>query len=109
MGFFPYMGEILWGFLTFMEVFPIPPLSRGRSGGGWDIYVAVVLRGANYSLHSPRQVIARSDSGEAISKRDCHALWARNDTFFVAPNVTYFVLSVIIKSIKMGIVVAEIA
>jgi len=26
-----------------MEVFPIPPLSRGRSGGGWDIYVAVVL------------------------------------------------------------------
>jgi hypothetical protein len=39
-GFFPYMGEILWVFLTFMEVFPIPPLSRGRSGGGWDIYVA---------------------------------------------------------------------
>jgi len=46
------MGEILWVFLTFMEVFPIPPLSRGRpvlsevegSGGGWDIYVAVVLR-----------------------------------------------------------------
>jgi hypothetical protein len=43
MGFFPYMGEILWVFLTFMEVFPIPPLSRGRpvlsevegSGGGW--------------------------------------------------------------------------
>ena len=29
------------GFLTFMEVFPIPPLSRGRSGGGWGIYVAV--------------------------------------------------------------------
>jgi len=28
MGFFPYMGEILWVFLTFMEVFPIPPLSR---------------------------------------------------------------------------------
>jgi len=34
-----------------MEVFPIPPLSRGRpvlsevegSGGGWGIYVAVVL------------------------------------------------------------------
>jgi len=43
MGFFPYMGEILWAFLTFMEVFPIPPLSRGRSGGGWGIYVAVVL------------------------------------------------------------------
>jgi hypothetical protein len=43
MGFFPYMGEILWVFLTFMEVFPIPPLSRGRSGGGWGIYVAVVL------------------------------------------------------------------
>jgi len=21
-----------------MEVFPIPPLSRGRSGGGWGIY-----------------------------------------------------------------------
>jgi hypothetical protein len=43
MGFFPYMGEILWFFLTFMEVFPIPPLSRGRSGGGWGIYVGVVL------------------------------------------------------------------
>ena len=50
MGFFPYMGEILWVFLTFMEVFPIPPLSsrydsqpRGRSGGGWGIYVAVVI------------------------------------------------------------------
>ena len=76
------MGEILWVFLTFMEVFPIPPLSRGRAalhhavhhvgcticpepyvvqdrvqdkalnlippmagfrGGGWGIYVAVVL------------------------------------------------------------------
>jgi len=45
MGFFPYMGGILWGFLTFLEGFPIPPLSRGRSGGGWGIYVAVVLRG----------------------------------------------------------------
>jgi len=53
MGFFPYMGEILWVFLTFMEVFPIPPLSRGRpvlsevegSGGGWGIYVAVVIIG----------------------------------------------------------------
>ena len=43
-GFFPYMGEILWVFLTFMEVFPIPPLSRGRSGWGWGIYVAVVLK-----------------------------------------------------------------
>ena len=43
MGFFPYMGGILWGFLTFMEGFPIPPLSRGRSGGGWGIYVALVL------------------------------------------------------------------
>ena len=43
MGFFPYMGGILWVFLTFMEVFPIPPLSRGRSGGGRVIYVAVVL------------------------------------------------------------------
>jgi hypothetical protein len=50
MGFFPYMGEILWVFLTFMEVFPIPPLSRGRSGGGWGIYVAVVL--IAYSLQS---------------------------------------------------------
>jgi len=49
MGFFPYMGEILWVFLTFMEVFPIPPLSRGRSGGGWGIYVAVVLE----SVHKP--------------------------------------------------------
>jgi len=38
------MEEILWVFLTFMKVFPIPPLSRGRSGGGWGIYVAVVLR-----------------------------------------------------------------
>jgi len=26
-----------------MEVFPLPPLSRGRSGGGWGIYVAAVL------------------------------------------------------------------
>jgi hypothetical protein len=26
-----------------MEVFPIPPLSRGRSGGGWGIHVTVVL------------------------------------------------------------------
>ena len=53
MGFFPYMGEILWVFLTFMEVFPIPPLSRGRSGGGWGIYVAVVLSNlASFSLSS---------------------------------------------------------
>ena len=43
MGFFPCMGEILLVFPTFMGVFPIPPLSRGRSGGGWGIYVAVVL------------------------------------------------------------------
>ena len=43
MGFFPYMGGILWGFPPFMEGFPTPPLSRGRSGGGWGIYVAVVL------------------------------------------------------------------
>ena len=50
MGFFPYMGEILWVFLTFMEVFPISPLSRGRSGGGWGIYVAVVL--TKHSFHA---------------------------------------------------------
>jgi hypothetical protein len=43
----------------------------------------------------PQQVIARSDSDKAISKRDCHALWARNDIFFVVPNVTYLMLSVI--------------
>ena len=43
-GVFSLHGGILWGFLTFMEGFPIPPLSRGRSGGGWGIYVAVVLR-----------------------------------------------------------------
>jgi hypothetical protein len=36
------MEEILWGFLTFMEVFPSPPLSRERSGGGWGKKVAVV-------------------------------------------------------------------
>jgi hypothetical protein len=49
-------------------------------------------------LHSPQQVIARSDSDEAISKRDCHALWARNDTFFVVANVAYFVLLAISPS-----------
>ena len=43
MRLFPYIGVILWFFLTFMEVFPIPPISRGRSGGGWGKYVAVVL------------------------------------------------------------------
>jgi hypothetical protein len=48
----------------------------------------LLLRGAHCGLHSPQQVIARSDSDEAISKRDCHALWARNDTFLVVPNVT---------------------
>jgi hypothetical protein len=53
MGFFPYMGEILWVFLTFMEVFPIPPLSRGRSGGGWGIYVAVVLIDFDWFLVTP--------------------------------------------------------
>jgi hypothetical protein len=46
------MEGILWVFLTFMEVFPIPPLSRGRSGGGWGIYVAVVLGVNHYSFHS---------------------------------------------------------
>jgi hypothetical protein len=54
-----------------------------------------LLRGAHYSLHSPQQAIARSDRDKAISKRDCHVLWARNDTFLVVPNVTYFTLSVI--------------
>ncbi len=43
MGFFPLHGKDLRVFLTFMEVFPIPPLSRRRSGGGWGIYVAVAL------------------------------------------------------------------
>jgi len=43
MGFFPFMGEILLVFPTFMGGFPIPPPLRGRSGGGWGIYVAVVL------------------------------------------------------------------
>ena len=71
MGFFPYMGGILWGFLTFMEGFPIPPLSlrargpsgpaaRGRSGGGWGIYVAVVVINKGQTL---------SDQG-AESRRD---------------------------------------
>jgi hypothetical protein len=39
----PEGGGILWVFPTFMGVFPIPPLSRGRLGGGWGKYVAVVL------------------------------------------------------------------
>ncbi len=60
MGFFPYMGELLWVFLTFMEVFPIPPLSRGRSGGGWGIYVAVVL--TNLSARPSRSV----EGGEEV-------------------------------------------
>jgi hypothetical protein len=34
-----------------MEVFPTPPLSRGRSGGGWDIYVAVVLDTERGMMH----------------------------------------------------------
>jgi hypothetical protein len=55
-----------------------------------------LLRGAHYRLHSRQQVIARSESDEAISKRDCHALWARNDTFFVVPNLTYSMLSAMI-------------
>jgi len=42
-GFFPTWRGVSWGFLTFMEGFPIPPLSRGRSGGGWGIYVAAVI------------------------------------------------------------------
>ena len=35
MGFFSYMGEILWVFLTFMEVFPIPEpnMVQGRGMG----------------------------------------------------------------------------
>jgi hypothetical protein len=44
------MGGDFMGFLTFMEVFPIPPLSRGRSGGGWGIYVAVVLIESNITV-----------------------------------------------------------
>jgi hypothetical protein len=56
----------------------------------------MLLRGVHYSLHSSQQVIAKSDSEEAISKRDCHGLRARNETFLVAPNVTYFMLPVII-------------
>lgn len=40
-----------------------------------------LLTAASYSLHSPQQVVARSDSNEAISKRDCYVLWAHNDTF----------------------------
>ena len=56
---FPYMGEILRVFLTFMEVSPIPPLSRGRSGGGWGICVAVVLHSFDYI----KWLIVRIDHG----------------------------------------------
>ena len=65
MGFFPCMGEILLVFPTFMGVFPIPPLSRGRSGGGWGIYVAVVLMSANEF---------DSGTGKLSSNRPDHAL-----------------------------------
>ena len=67
----PPEGEgILWGFLTFMEVFPIPPLSRGRSGGGWGIYVAVVLG----KCHCERSEAIRLFCGIAT-----HLSGARND------------------------------
>ena len=64
MGFFPYMGEILWVFLTFMEVFPIPPLSRGRSGGGWGIYVAVVL----VMVFKRKRIFNEEESNSVINK-----------------------------------------
>jgi hypothetical protein len=47
------MGEILLVFPTFIGVFPIPPLSRGRSGGGWGMYVAVVLENNPKDTSSP--------------------------------------------------------
>ena len=64
MGFFPYMEEILWVFLTFMEVFPIPPLSRGRSGGGWGIYVAVVL----VMVFKRKRIFNEEESNSVINK-----------------------------------------
>ena len=65
-----------------------------------------LLRGAHYSLHSPQQVIARSESDEAISKRDCHALWARNDTFCWVPNLTYSMLSAMILGLILTILLS---
>jgi len=59
---------------------------------------------AHHGSHLLQQVIARSDSDEAISKRDCHALWARNDTLFLVPNVTYPMLSVIVLSVALILV-----
>jgi hypothetical protein len=50
MGFFPCMGEMLWVLLTFVEVFPIPPLREtalalleGQGGGqeGDGVYVSL--------------------------------------------------------------------
>ena len=48
-----------------------------------------------------------SRDDEAISKRDCHALWARNDTFLVVPNVNYFMHSVITSTDSTGLAKEE--
>jgi len=61
MGFFPCMGERLFVLPTFMGVFPIPPPSRGRAGGGWGIYVAVVI-----TLRDSRHGWDRVDNGEGF-------------------------------------------
>ena len=42
-GVFSLHGGDFMGFSHFHGSFLIPPLSRGRSGGGWVIHVAVVL------------------------------------------------------------------
>jgi hypothetical protein len=67
------------------------------------------LRGAHQSSHLPQQVIARSLALRGTTKqshqgRDCHALWARNDTFFMVPKVPYFMLSVITLSVALILV-----
>ena len=68
-----------------------------------------LLGRAHYRSCLPHPVIARSPALRGTTKqshqgRDCHALWARNDTFFMAPNVPYFMLSVITLSVALILV-----
>jgi hypothetical protein len=46
-----------------MGIFPIPPLSRGRSGGGWDVFVAVVLGTPREEDGCPDREILYGDGG----------------------------------------------
>jgi len=54
-----------------------------------------LLKGAHYILHSPQQVIARSEVTKQSQSEIATPFRLAMTPFFMATNVTYYMLSVI--------------